>query len=73
MSRQGSVIWAGANIDAKRSDRKVNYYYTWQPSTNTKIVTDLTKALNGEYHAIHCYEQLANQVPNQEVKIESLK
>lgn len=51
----------------------MNYYYTWQPSTNTKIVTDLTKALNGENHAIHCYEQLANQAPNQEVKIESLK
>ncbi|GIP51843.1 MULTISPECIES: ferritin-like domain-containing protein [Paenibacillus] len=46
----------------------MNYYYTWQPSTNTKIVTDLTKALNGEYHAIHCYEQLANQAPNQEIK-----
>ncbi|WP_238192162.1 ferritin-like domain-containing protein [Paenibacillus sp. L3-i20] len=43
-------------------------YYTRQPSTNIKIVADLTKALNGEFHAIHCYEQLSNQAPTQEIK-----
>lgn len=44
------------------------YYYARQPSTNMKIVSDISKAINGEYHAIHCYEQLANQAPNLEIK-----
>lgn len=44
------------------------YYNASQPSTNMSIVADITKAINGEYHAIHCYEQLANQAPNTEIK-----
>src|SRR5690606_23808359 len=48
-------------------------YYTRQPSTNLQIVNDLIKALNGEYHAIHCYEHLANQAPNQEIKRQILE
>ncbi|MEK3886866.1 ferritin-like domain-containing protein [Bacillus sp. FSL K6-3431] len=32
------------------------------------IVTDIIKAINGEYRAIHCYEQLANQAPNNLIK-----
>lgn len=36
-------------------------------STN-ELIADLTTALSGEYNAIHCYEILANQAPNQEMK-----
>lgn len=43
-------------------------YYARQPSTNMEIITDITKAINGEYHAIHCYEKLANQSLNTEIK-----
>lgn len=42
-------------------------YYLRQSSENTEIVDELTKAINGEYSAIHCYEQLANQSPNTEI------
>jgi rubrerythrin len=38
------------------------------PATNTEIINDLTKAINGEFRAIYCYEILANQAPNAEVK-----
>nr|WP_238941840.1 ferritin-like domain-containing protein [Bacillus sp. REN10] len=33
-----------------------------------EIINDISKALNGEYSAIHCYKQLANQTPNLEIK-----
>lgn len=39
-----------------------------QPSTNEKLLDDISKAINGEYTAIACYEVLANQVPNAEMK-----
>ena len=39
-----------------------------QPSTNMEIINDLSKALNGEYRAIHCYEILANLAPNAGIK-----
>lgn len=42
-------------------------YYTMYLSNN-EIIGDLSKALTGEYNAIHCYEILANQAPNSEVK-----
>lgn len=38
------------------------------PSLNTELVNDLSKTINGEYTAIYCYELLANQAPNTEVK-----
>lgn len=41
---------------------------THQPMTSPNIILDLTKALNGEFHAIHCYEQLASQAPNANIK-----
>ena len=37
-------------------------------STNSDVLDDILKAINGEYTAISCYELLANQVPNTEVK-----
>jgi rubrerythrin len=39
-----------------------------QPSLNKELVNDLTKTINGEYTAIYCYELLASQAPNTEVK-----
>lgn len=43
-------------------------YYARQPSASMEIISDISKAINGEYHAIHCYEKLANQSPNTEIK-----
>lgn len=37
-------------------------------SANTQTINNLLKAINGEYHAIYCYEILANQAPTQEIK-----
>ncbi|WP_233191582.1 ferritin-like domain-containing protein [Sporosarcina sp. P18a] len=37
-------------------------------NTNTQTINNLLKAINGEYHAIYCYEILANQAPTQEIK-----
>jgi rubrerythrin len=51
----------------------VQYYYAVQPSVNMEIVTDISKAINGEYSAIYCYEQLANQAPNTEIKKQILE
>ena len=39
-----------------------------KPSTNTDVLNDILKAINGEYTAISCYELLANQAPNAEMK-----
>lgn len=39
-----------------------------QSSANMEILNDLSKAINGECHAIYCYELLANQAPNSWVK-----
>lgn len=39
-----------------------------QSSTNTEALSDIMEAINGEYHAIYCYEVLSNQAPNMEIK-----
>lgn len=39
-----------------------------KPSSNTEIINDITKSINGEFTAIYCYELLANQAPNTEMK-----
>jgi len=39
-----------------------------QPITNIGMINDISKAINGEYTAIYCYELLANQAPNDEIK-----
>ena len=39
-----------------------------QTSTNTEVLNDILKAIDGEYTAIACYELLANQAPNDEIK-----
>ena len=48
-------------------DNKVNQNSV-QPSTNMEVLNDILKAINGEYTAIACYELLANQAPNAEIK-----
>ncbi len=42
--------------------------YTVQPTSNNRLILDLTKAINGEYNAIRYYEQLAKLASNEEVK-----
>ena len=37
------------------------------PSSDANLVCDLMKAINGEYHGICFYEQLAKQAPNETV------
>ena len=39
-----------------------------QTSTNTDVLHDILKAIDGEFTAIACYELLANQAPNDEIK-----
>ncbi len=39
-------------------------YYDYSPydmRQNTRIISDLEKAINGEYSAIQCYEKLAKE------------
>lgn len=39
-----------------------------QPSVNTEVLDNILKALNSEYNTIPCYELLANQAPNPDIK-----
>lgn len=39
-----------------------------QTSTNTEVLNDILKAIDGEFTAIACYELLANQAQNEEIK-----
>ena len=43
-------------------------YHTNQTSTYSSLLADLTKTINSEFTAIHCYEQLASIATNDEVK-----
>jgi len=42
-----------------------NQFTQYPPET---LVANLTKAINGEYSAIHCYEKLAEQTKNSNIK-----
>ncbi|MFJ7826562.1 ferritin-like domain-containing protein [Psychrobacillus sp. NPDC096623] len=42
--------------------------HTNQTSTYSSLLADLTKTINSEFTAIHCYEQLASIAPSEEVK-----
>ena len=42
--------------------------YHYPPSSENNIIGDLTKAMNGEYTAIHFYEQLAKLAPTPEMQ-----
>jgi rubrerythrin len=56
-------------------DSTSNYYYNYIPynngyfratTTDTQLISDIQKAINGEYSAISCYEKLAKMAPNKE-------
>ncbi|WP_414714813.1 ferritin family protein [Sporosarcina koreensis] len=51
----------------QRSENRVNQN-SMQTSTNTEVLNNILKAIDGEYTAISCYELLANQAPNNEIK-----
>ena len=44
-----------------------------QSSSIAEVINDISKAINGEYHAFFCYEILSNQAPNAEIKNEFSK
>ncbi|MEK3973700.1 ferritin-like domain-containing protein [Psychrobacillus sp. FSL K6-1267] len=39
-----------------------------QTSTNSEVLSDILKAIDGEFTAISCYELLADQAPNADIK-----
>lgn len=39
-------------------------YYNWYRE-NDKLISDIEKAINGEYTAVNCYATLANMAPNE--------
>jgi rubrerythrin len=43
-------------------------YGSMLPRSNGQLIKDIEKAINGEYSAIICYEQLFNTAPNDEEK-----
>jgi rubrerythrin len=54
-------------------DSSSNYFYNYIPynngyfrtaSTDTALQSEIQKAINGEYSAIHCYEKLAKMASN---------
>ncbi|WP_420836069.1 ferritin-like domain-containing protein [Paenibacillus fonticola] len=46
----------------------IQVYYTNYYRTDTGLVSDIERAINGEYSAITCYEQLAGLAPNDQVR-----
>lgn len=55
------------HILIQRSENKLNPV-SMNPSTNMEILNDIVKAINSEYTTISCYELLASQAPNEEIK-----
>ncbi|MBS4189639.1 ferritin-like domain-containing protein [Bacillus sp. FJAT-49705] len=49
------------------------YDYTNSYRQTEKIIANLTKAINGEYSAIQCYQKLANMAPTQKEKEQILE
>ncbi|GAB6991987.1 ferritin-like domain-containing protein [Paenibacillus pini] len=48
-------------------------YYTNYYRTDTVLASDIEHAINGEYSAITCYEQLARLAPNEEERSKILE
>ncbi len=44
-----------------------NDYYI-RPAFQPTLIDDITKAINGQYSAVVCYEQLAKLAPNEEIR-----
>ncbi|WP_274363512.1 ferritin-like domain-containing protein [Paenibacillus thermotolerans] len=47
--------------------------YTFRQAGDTVLINDVAKAINGEYSAIACYEQLAKLAPGQEERYRILE
>jgi rubrerythrin len=45
-----------------------HYQYYDRASFDQQLVSDLTKAINGEYSAVLCYERLARSAPDEEIR-----
>lgn len=50
-----------------------NNYYFIRSSADMSLISDIAKAINGEYSAIICYEQLAKLAPNEEARNQILE
>lgn len=48
-------------------------YYTNYYRAETTLIPDVAKAINGQYSAIACYEQLAKMAPNTEERNQILE
>jgi rubrerythrin len=52
------------------------YPYAYRPAPanpDTRLVPDIAKAIDGQYSAIMCYEQLARMAPNEEQRTRILE
>lgn len=49
------------------------YYYDELNRQTNKLISDIEKAINGEYSAIICYESLANMAPSEKEKKQILE
>ncbi len=45
-----------------------NHYYSYRVPYDQALINDITKAINGQYSAIICYEQLAKMATNETVR-----
>ncbi|WP_372813809.1 ferritin-like domain-containing protein [Paenibacillus sp.] len=50
-----------------------NNQILFRSSADMNLIADIAKAINGEYSAIFCYEQLAKLAPNQEARNQILE
>jgi len=48
-------------------------FYSVHDRMDQQLLNDLTQSINGEYSAIHCYEQLAKKAPNEEERKQILE
>lgn len=48
-------------------------YYTNYYRTDTGLIPDIERAINGEYSAIACYERLASLAPTEEIRNQILE
>lgn len=49
------------------------YYYSQTGQADIGLLHDIEKAINGEYSAILCYEQLAKLAPSEEIRDQILE
>jgi rubrerythrin len=43
-------------------------YYHFRANPDLSLVNDISKAINGQYNAITCYERLAQLAPNENIR-----